>query len=154
MAAHHILVVSLVMPILVAGCMGYVPGRQLYWDERVKEMCGKDGGVTVYERVTISEKQAHALWGSGVPLPNENSRMEAPYYWERIEMRIRESSPEVLRGETRIKRRSDGKLLGKSVQYWRVGGDIPTGFSEATSFICPQHVRLSEDIFTIDRAGK
>jgi len=142
------------LAVSLAGCMGWAPGRQAYWDEKVKEMCEKDGGVTVNERVKISRKDSQLLWGQGLPVPTENTRKDSPYFWERIEIEIRDSYPKVVRAETLIKRRSDGKVLGKSVQYSRRGGDFPTGFSEATSFACPQHTDLSEQIFLVEKDSK
>lgn len=142
------------LAVSLAGCMGYVPGRQSYWDAKVKEMCEKDGGVTVYERVKISRQDSRLLWGAGQPLPTESTRKDLPYFWESIETTIRDSYPKVGRAETLVKRRSDGKVLGKSVQYWRTGGDFPTGFSEATSFICPQHADLSEQVFLVEEDSK
>jgi len=146
-------VVTLLLAML-AGCMGWTPGQQAYWDEKVGEMCEKDGGITIYERVKISKGDAIALWGKGLPLPTENTRKDSPYFWERIETRIRDAYPKVARAETLIKRRSDGKVLGMSVQYWRTGGDFPTGFSEATSFVCPEHVDLSKQVFLVEGDSK
>jgi hypothetical protein len=134
----------------LSGCAGYSPGGKAYWDARVKEMCEKDGGVTVYERVRISRKQAQVLWHSGLPLPTEHTRTDSPYFWERTETSIRDSYPMVVRAETIVKRRSDGKVLGKSVRYSRRGGDLPIGLSEATSFACPTYTDLSEQIFVIE----
>ena len=82
---------------MLAGCMGYVPGSQSYWDAKVKEMCEKDGGVTVYERVKISQRTSKLLWGQGLPLPTENTRKDSPYFWERVETTIRDSNPKVAR---------------------------------------------------------
>jgi len=141
--------IAALFSITLAGCMGYVPGQQSYWDAQINEMCERDGGVTIYERVKISKKDSVFLWGQGLPLPTENTRKDSPYFWEMTEKKIHDSYPKVVRAEDLVKRRSDGKVLGKSIRYWRGGGDFPTGFSEATSFICPQDANLSEQIFLI-----
>jgi len=140
--------------LLVMTSFAFYEGRKTYWDAQVKEMCEKDGGVTVYERVKISKQDSRFLWEQGLPLPTENTRKDSPYFWERTETGIREANPKVVRAETLIKRRSDGKALGKSVRYWRSGGDFPTGFSEGTSFICPQHADLSKQVFLVDGGAK
>lgn len=84
------------------------------------------GGVTVYERVMISRKDSLFLWGQGLPLPTESTRKDSLYFWEMTEKKIRDSNPKVMRAEDIVKRRSDGKVLGRSVRYWRSGG----GFSD------------------------
>lgn len=130
--------------------VGYYEGRKAYWDAKVEEMCRKDGGVKVYERVKISGKESELLWGkAGLPLPTVSTRTELPYFWEQADTTLRNANPNIVRAQTMVKRRSDGKVLGVSVQYWRSGGDLPTGISEATSFICPKHVALSSRVFII-----
>lgn len=141
---------TVLFAVTLSGCTGNLPGRQSYWDAQVRERCEKDGGITIHERVKISKKDALFLWGQGLPLPTENTRKDSPYFWEMTEEKIRDSYPKVARTEDLVKRRSDGKVLGKSIRYWRSGGDFPAGLSEATSFICPQHANLSEQIFLIE----
>ena len=143
--------------ITLASCAGYVPGQQLYWDAQVKEMCEKDGGVTVYETIELSEEEYKRLGGiyGGLPIPDERSdRSNHPYVRERIESRIREANPEVVRTEELIKRRSDGKLLARSVSYSRRGGDFPTGLAHDSSFSCPQQAQLSKQIFRLKEEAK
>lgn len=140
------------LALTLGGCMGYVPGQQSYWDAQVRERCEKDGGVTVYERVKINKTDFQILLRQS--LPTESSRMDQPYFWIRSETKIHDSNPTVVRSETFIKRRSDGRVLGRSVRYSRRGGDIPTGFSEATSFACPQQADLSEKVFLVGEDSK
>jgi hypothetical protein len=137
---------------IAAGCSSWAPGRIAYWDQQVEELCKRDGGVTVYERVQISRSDFQSLWGQR--LPTETTRTDSPYYWQWNESEIRKSDPRVVRAETWVKRRSDDKLLGKSVQFLRSGGDFRTGFTEATSFVCPRNPALSERVFQIEENGK
>jgi hypothetical protein len=132
----------------LASCAAYVPGAKAYWDAKVNELCEKDGGVTVYERVKITRKEANTLWGT--PLPTAGTRRDQPYFWEASETVIRDSNPRVVRRETLLKRRSNERILGKAIQYSRSGGDPQTGISEPTSFVCPQHAALSEQVFYFD----
>ena len=71
-----------------------------------------------------------------------------------IESRIREANPEVVRTEELVKRRSDGKLLARSVSYSRRGGDFPTGLAHDSLFSCPQQAQLSKQIFKLKEEAK
>jgi len=127
------------------GCMGWVPGRQTYWDAKVKEMCEKDGGVTVYERTTISVKQTEELpkIEGSISIPHQSlAKLTAPLISTDSEEVLRESGPRVVRRERVVIRQSDRKVVGKMVSYSRIGGDFPTGISEGTSFTCPEYKNL------------
>ncbi len=115
--------------VALAGCMGYVPGQQSYWDAQVREMCAKDGGVTVYERVKLTRSEYQRLGGDRdiVPVPSRNSAgPNAPYVADRKITKIHEWSPEVYRRETVIIRVADRKILSRQVTYGRIGGDFPS----------------------------
>lgn len=145
------------LAVSLAGCIGYVPGRQDYWDTKVKEMCEKDGGVTVYERIQLSREEYKRLGGieGSIPLPNEDrSTSDNPYFRRVIDTKIREANPEVMRSETLVVRRSDGKLLGRSVRYWRRGGDAPTGLGHESSIICPERADLTKQIFPVRQGSQ
>jgi hypothetical protein len=71
--------------------MGWVPGRQSYWDAKVKEMCNKDGGVTIYERVSVPKIDLErgvlpvgADGQIGISL-GALAHPDAPIYWEPTE---------------------------------------------------------------------
>src|SRR5687767_326955 len=143
---------ALLLSTAFAGCAGYVPGRQFYWDAQVREMCAKDGGAIVYETVELSEDEYKRLGGmrGGLPLPNASSKnLNYPYFYEMFDTKIRESNPAVVRLETLVSRRSDRKVLGRSIAYIRRGGDIPTGLAEGSSFICPANDDLMSQIFKV-----
>jgi hypothetical protein len=137
----------------IVGCMGYVPGAKSYWDEQVKAMCKEDGGVTVYERVRISRDQINrrvlpmAADGRLSFTTKELAHPDAPIYSvERVVSQIRDRNPRVRRIESTIVRRIDQVVVAKHVIYARVGGDVPTGLSEGTSFICPDLQKLTSDL--------
>lgn len=139
------------------GCAGYVPGRQSYWDSQVKELCEKDGGITIFEKIELSEDDYKRLGGmpGGIPIPHVSSkRTDYPYFYEVFDFTIRESNPVVVRTETIVKRRADGKVLGRSIQYFRRGGDIPTGLANDSSFLCPDKIQLTGEIFRVKGAFK
>jgi hypothetical protein len=109
--------------------MGNVPGQQSYWDAQVREMCEKDGGVMIYERVRLTQDEYRHLGGIGgtVPVPSKSlAAPSAPYVAETKIAKIREWSPEVYRRETVIIRVVDGKVLSRQVTYGRIGGDFPS----------------------------
>jgi hypothetical protein len=117
------------LPCIVIGCSGYFPGRQSYWDARVKELCEKDAGVTVHERVALSPPEYKLLRGVGghIALPSRQSAgADAPYYLEAQEEVIRSGEPTVTRRETRIIRKVDVKVLSRWITYGRTGGDVPS----------------------------
>lgn len=140
------------LAVSLAGCMGWAPGRQAYWDEQVKEMCEKDGGVTIYECVRISKAEInrHILPmtadGKLSFTTKELAHPNAPIYAvERITY-LREGNPRVRRSESIIMRRTDQAVVARWVIYARAGGDFPTGFSEGTSFICPDLQKMTSDL--------
>ena len=136
----------------LANCAGYTPGAKGYWDAQVKERCDKDGGVVVLERVALTRDEFKRLGGLGgaIPIPFERQApSNAPYVRREFTTTLNESSPVVVRSETVVVRRLDGKVLGRSVRYWRTGGDLPTGIIHDSSFICPKHVDLSSQIFFV-----
>jgi hypothetical protein len=148
----------------IAGCMGYAPGAKSYWDEQVKAMCKEDGGLTVYERVRISRDQINrgllpmaADGRVGVATQN-TAHPEAPIYTVWRVSQIRESNPRVRRIESTVIRRVDQAVVARQVIYARAGGDLPTGMSEGTSFICPDGERLTtelhEQLFIIEGENK
>lgn len=134
----------------LASCTGYTPGAKAYWDARIKELCEKDGGIVVYERVHLTENEIKSLGVVGgivlVP-PEDRASPSAPYVFRKMQTTINVSGPYVARTQTQLVRRSDGKVLGQSIQYWRSGGDFPTGIGEASSFACPEKIEFSSQIF-------
>lgn len=133
----------------LVSCAGYVPGRQAYWDAQVKEMCEKDGGVSVYERIEISETEYIELGGIRgiIPVPDEQSSNKEAAYFSRTNIReINTSNPRVTRRETEIVRRADNKKLGKVVTYSRVGGDLVTGIRHDTYFSCQDVLGVRLDV--------
>lgn len=140
----------------LSSCAGYTPGAKAYWDARVKELCAKDGGEIVHERVQLNQDQYKQLRGfaGSVPVPTEEkASSSSPYVSQWIETRLNES-PSVTRLETRIIRRSDRKVLGRSVQYARSGGDFPTGIAHDSSYSCPEHVDVTRQIFIVEGGAK
>ena len=121
-------VVILFTPALISN------GVKAYYDQQVRELCAKDGGVKVYETVRLPESE-FKRWRNSVGL-TDNNPMES-YLPEFETQYIREGNPKLLRYQYRVVRRSDGKVLGESIRYVRSGGDLPGPWERGTSFSCP-----------------
>lgn len=132
--------------------VGFYEGRKAYWDYQIKEMCERDGGVSVYDRVRISRVDIHrhvlpmtADGRLGFTV-KELAHPEAPIYAVERVTYLREDNPRVRRIESVIMRRANETVVAKWVIYARAGGDVPTGFSEETSFICPDLQKMTSDL--------
>jgi hypothetical protein len=100
-------------------------------DEKMQALCIKDGGVKIYETVTIPKREFDK-WGmprgktwDGISYP---STLDPDYYFSNTTEFLKRG--DTLRGEVemsryiqRIRRLSDGKLLAESISYGRSGGD-------------------------------
>lgn len=141
----------------IAGCAGYLPGRQAYWDAQVKEMCEKDGGTKIFEVVELPKQQYDVLrdkFGElNIPPDGPNTR-EAPFYRKDEFTYFRDGNPSVWRYELVVIRRSDQKILGRRVVYSRVGGEFPSP-AHTSSFSCPEgQVNLFTEVVKQSREGK
>ena len=100
-------------------------------DKQMKELCAKDGGVKVYEAVTLPPEMFDQ---DGSPFPGWRNRKSLDrfgkdYRYERIDQVLDSGDPlkgegRLERTEWRIVRQADQKLLGAGVAYIRVGGDF------------------------------
>lgn len=112
------------------------------YDQQVREMCAKDGGVRVFERVTLPANKFSPSGQLNFHIPLIQSGYKAlkdtdDYYFERSMTNLRRGNPKLDRRHSRIIRRNDNKVLGESVSYFRRGGDLPGPWSES-SFVCPE----------------
>ena len=146
------ILIVLLLSITFVGCAGYVPGRQSYWDAQVKEMCEKDGGVTIFERIRMSKADIDrrilpmtADGKLGIAL-KELAHSDAPVYAERKTTYLRESNPQVGRVEWIAIRRSDQVVVARWISYGRFGGDLPTGLAHDSSFGCPVPRKITSDL--------
>jgi hypothetical protein len=133
----------------LAGCMGWVPGRKAYWDDRIKELCEKEGHVEILEKVILTKTQAEQMPrtnGQIALLMKSRQTVDQPVYAEVVSTRnLRESNPRVWRDEMVAVRSSDKKVVARWVEYARTGGDLATGLFHDSSFGCPDPVqRLAE----------
>jgi hypothetical protein len=99
---------------------------QMYWDAKVKEMCEKDGGVTVYEKVMLKQEEYKSMTDKNgrLHIPFEIEEKESKYYRKTETVMINKENPKIGKGIHKIIRRQDKKILGTRVTYIRSGGDI------------------------------
>ena len=126
------------------------------WDAKVKEMCEKDGGVAVYEKVALTQEEYKRLGGIAgtVPVPSRAAAPpNAPYVADTTISNIRDDRPRVYRRETKIVRTSDGKVLSRQITYGRIGGDVPSP-AHHSSFGCETvGIRLDVEKQTFEIGG-
>src|SRR5438046_115149 len=109
--------INIVSCALISGCAGYIPGEKAYWDSKIREMCEKDGGVTIYEQVRISKTDLErgvlpvGVDGKiGVTLKSL-SHPDSPVYAERHSTDLHDGSPQISRAEWTILRRIDSRIV-------------------------------------------
>jgi hypothetical protein len=112
-------------------------GENLWLDHQVKELCAKDGGIRVYETVTLPADRFNQ-WGqiNFARYPEGKNALGPEYVFKEDTQYYRQGNPQVSRIHYQVFRRSDGKLLGETVLYGRGGGGLP-GPWYGSSFHCP-----------------
>lgn len=114
-----------------------------YYDQQVKELCAKDGGVKVYETVKLSPEKYDELKRVNFILPDKlRLKPTDEYYSVTDRYYYRQGNPEMTRVKHRIVRRMDGKVLGQLIRYGRSGGDLP-GPWHGSGFMCPDPTKAS-----------
>jgi hypothetical protein len=109
-------------------------------DQLVDELCAKDGGIKVYETVTLP-KERFNQWGQFVVRSKDYAKTNDEYYTVQKFTDIQGNSGSddplalvIYQNHFWIYRISDQKLLGESVNYGRRGGDaigpwMPSSYS-------------------------
>lgn len=111
-------------------------------DQLVDELCAKDGGVKVYETVTLP-KERFNQWGQffvpGVIVMTPKHEYYRETKHKNIKGRQEASAHDGLalyQDHDQIYRATDKKLLGESIRYVRRGGD-PISPWMPSSYACP-----------------
>lgn len=134
--------------------------EKFFLDRQMEEMCRKDGGVRVYESVTLPPEMFDQ-WGD--PFPgwrgrSKEDRLGQDYRYVMDIVEIKKGDAFKGQGElrqfvVRIYRRSDQKLMGEAVSYGRSGGDF-VAFAHPTSMSCPPNQSESDLVRAIFIKGK
>lgn len=143
---------------LVVLGIGVCEGRKAYYDWRVKQMCEKDGGISIYEHIRISPQTAARMSrvAGHLSITYESSSPPNDVAFLRGEPEIlRTSEPSIHRHEQSIVRRTDGKIVARMVRYGRAGGDFPLSLSNPSTFSCPEWPKYYSEIakvFVVEEA--
>jgi len=104
-------------------------------DAEVKRLCAIDGGIKVYETVTLQAEKFDKYGGIRIPLKSDVKSSDE-YYLEWKVDHLLDGNPSKRRDHFLVYRKADGKLLGEAISYSRRGGDMPGPWHES-SFRCP-----------------
>lgn len=108
-------------------------------DAEVKRLCAIDGGIKVYETVTLPPGKFNKYGQVNFYKPTRGENALGPeYIFKEDIVYQRRGNPEMWRTHYKLIRRSDEKLLGESVSYSRRGGDAPGPWHDS-SFGCPEN---------------
>ena len=124
-----------VLILVIVALVAFFEGRKAYLDYQVRELCAKDGGVKVYETVTLPADRFDKFDNVKVPI-RAAALTTDPYYYEKETYYYKQGNPDLWRSELRIVRARDKKLIGTEIRYVRRGGDFPSPMHDS-SFGCP-----------------
>jgi hypothetical protein len=133
----------------LSGCERYALDRQM------EELCKKDGGIKVYEKVTLPAQEYEALW-KFVRTQADSSDYYGPDYRYAMSQKIlvgKDANPgrgqgRLVRWHQQLYRSSDQRILGESVFYARGGGDFFTFGLQPSIKNCPVGMPdLAQSIF-------
>jgi hypothetical protein len=130
-------------------------------DAEVKRLCAIDGGVKVYETVSLPPDKFNQFGQINFFKPTRGEDALGPEYIYKWDIHYYKKGEPAVNGpqETsmrrdhiQITRKSDMKLLGEVVMYERAGGDLP-GPWMPSSYHCPDSLEansvvLMSKIFT------
>lgn len=138
------MLLALILGMPLAGC------EKAALDHRLNELCEKDGGVRVYETISLPPSMFDQ-WGD--PFPGWRGRefedrLGPDYRFVAETEYLKSGDPfkgegRLDRSVTKIFRRSDNKLLGEAISYGRSGGDL-IAFAHPSSRSCPIYKDDSE----------
>jgi hypothetical protein len=145
---HLLLLVLLVLPLITA-CGTFQKAKL---DAEVDRLCAIDGGIRVYETVTLPPDKFDEKYGQinfYRPTQGENAlgpeyiyKWDIHYYKKGHPVSVGAHETAMRRDHFKIIRKLDMKLLGEFVKYHRAGGDLP-GPWMPSSHHCPDTLEAS-----------
>ena len=124
-------------------------------DREVDRLCAIDGGVKIYERVTLS---AENFGPNGEVFPQYQHLTSmgggyGPDFIGRSERQMLvDGDPKLVRRVVQILRKRDSKLLGESINYSREGGDF-YGPHQPSIYECRQYIESKVQLHQIFLKG-
>ncbi len=136
-ALATILMAASMLPLL-AGC------EKDRLDAQVRELCAKDGGITVYETVKLPAERFDQYGQIRIP-SKQDAKPGDEYYYESSTFYLISGNPAMWQSRYRVYRKIDNntKLIGESISYARRGGDVPGPWHES-SFGCPDGADITD----------
>ena len=120
---------SIGIALLLIAYFGPSAYRKAEMDKEVDRLCAVDGGVKVYEKVSLPPENFDQFGNPMVPLATSRNAGLSAYVLEaNVEHLVKggpgsRGTPALHRVTSRAIRVSDKKLLGEAVGYYRLGGD-------------------------------
>jgi hypothetical protein len=108
-------------------------------DREVDRLCAIDGGVKVFETVEVPPEylpDAGEIFPQFADRPF-GERLGPEYELKWADTVLVDGNPSLTRTEAHLIRKSDQKILGTSIRYMRLGGDLPSP-SHPSSHVCPE----------------
>lgn len=137
-------------------CATLLSGCERYWlDRQMEELCKKDGGVKVYEKVMLPPAEYERVFNFVAAAKSKEERYGSGYRYvlKSDVVAGKGVDPDKGRGTlTRyygaLYRALDGRLLGENISYQRVGGDLFTFGFQPSGNHCPKpRIDLAQSIF-------
>ena len=122
-------------------------------DEEVRQLCAKDGGIKVYEQVTMPPEMFDKFGVIILPDATDTQPLGSQFVLEEETKFYRTGSPSLRREHAKIIRNSDRRVLGEFTSYHRVGGDLIGPWHDST-FACPPDIgtaSLKRSVFQVER---
>lgn len=121
-------------------------------DEEVRQLCASDGGIKVYEQITMPPEMFDKFGVIAFPDATDSKPLGSRFVLEEDTKYYKDGKPSLRREHAKIIRSSDGRVLGEFTSYHRVGGDLPGPWHDS-SFVCPLDIgtaSLKRSIFQIE----
>lgn len=128
--------------VTLAGLLWLAEGEKWQADRQVRELCAKDGGVRVYETVTLPPERFDKWGNVGIPEKSRANQADEYYYESKIQY-LKSGNPEVWRIHFRVLRGPGNEVLGEAIGYVRRGGGMPGPWHES-SFGCPDNSDITD----------
>lgn len=127
------------------GLLWLAAGEKWLLDRQVRELCEKDGGIRVYETVTLPPDKFNKYGQVNFYRPDQGEGALGPEYIYKWDIQYYKKGEPAVNGAQEISMRRDHvsivrksgiKLLGEVILYHRAGGDLP-GPWMPSSYHCP-----------------